>query len=68
MSKYIDGDTLDEVRDAFRQGTPIVHIATKLGIEPDDLRHRPGLPCATAIPRARQDFDLFASVRTDAFL
>jgi len=57
-TRYIDGGTLDEAREAHRQGVSIDRLAEKLGIEPDDLRRRLGLKPSTPAA-AEADFDLW---------
>lgn len=54
MSKYLDGDTLDEARDAIRSYVPIEQVAGQLGIEPDDLRNRLDLPYGAKRQRGGQ--------------
>jgi len=64
---YIDGATLDEALDAHRQGIPIARLAERLGIEPDDLRRRLGLPAPQTEPQT-DDFDLWSVDRLDELL
>ena len=66
-TRYIDGGTLDEAREAHRQGVSIDRLAEKLGIEPDDLRHRLGLKPSTPAA-AEPAVDLWAVDRANVIL
>ncbi len=51
--KYIPADFLEEARLAIRAGVPIGDVSRRLGIEPDELRHRLGLPVSKREPAVR---------------
>ena len=71
---YIDSDTLDQAFDFYcqngRSNEILTKLAERLGIEPDDLRHRWGLPMSKPSPAVDDgdDFNLFATERLDGVL
>ena len=65
---YIDGATLDEVREALRQGQPLERIAGKLQMTPEHLRNMLGLPSSKPSPAKSDGTDLFDCERLDGVL
>ena len=68
---YIDGSTLDEAREAIRQGVTLEKLAGQLRVETATLANLLGLPQWKAIPSSDTDaaeFDLFAAERLDGVL
>lgn len=62
---YHDGDTLDQAFDLWcqtgRSSDQLRMLADRLGIEPDDLLQRWGLPSLKPVPTDQdQDFDLWS--------
>lgn len=66
---YIDQDTLDQCREAMRQGVTLETLAGKLQCSPEHLANLLGLPQWKQIPQqASDEFDLFATDRLDSVL
>jgi hypothetical protein len=68
---YIDGDTLDQCREAIRQGGKVHLLAGIVGCSPGHLATLLGEPQWKQIPASESkadEFDLFASERLDAVL
>ncbi len=66
---YIDQSTLDEAREAHRQGVPLSVLAGKLHCSPEHLASLLGLPQWKQVPAADDAaVDLWASDRLDAVL
>lgn len=60
MNLYIDGATLDEAREALRQGQSLESLAGKLNCSPEPLARLLGLPALQPVPQD-QDCDLWAA-------
>ena len=52
---YIDGSTLDECREALRQGKQLDELAGKLHCDPDHLARMLGLPALKPVPTDEPD-------------
>ena len=67
---YIDGSTLDECREALRQGRKLEDLAGVLKCTPEHLRRLLGEPVWKQIlhDNSGTDFDLFAADRLDGVL
>lgn len=67
---YIDGQTLDEAREAHRQGVSLAALAEKLHCNASHLVWLLGLPRAQHVPQADADVecDLWAVDRLEAQL
>jgi hypothetical protein len=68
MNIYIDGDTLEDARDAYLHGVPIGFIAARLGTSADKLIDQLGVPRRSSVPELDQEIDLFATDRLEAVL
>ena len=68
--KYLDSDTLSEVRNALRAGVPLTDLAGRLDVQPADLRRVLGLPAAQDADAKAPDsaLDLWAEDRSNAAL
>ena len=56
--RYIDGDLVASIMDAFRKHVSVDQISERTGIDPADIRQLVGEP--VVVPAAAdQDFDLF---------
>ena len=65
--KYIDGDLVAAIRDAFRKHVPIDQISERTGIDPADIRQLVGEP--VVVPAAAdQAVDLWAVDRLEGVL
>jgi hypothetical protein len=66
----IDGPTLDEAREAHRQGVPLATLAGKLRCDTDHLTRLLGLPQWRQVPADVPDgcVDLWRADRLDAVL
>jgi len=59
-TNYLDGDTLAQCREAIRQGSRIIDLAARLGVNPSHLARMLGMPVIQPVPAAAdQDGDLF---------
>lgn len=69
-TRYFTQDTLDEAREAHRQGVPLTTIAVKLRCETGHLAGLIGLPQLQAVPAndGPHESDLWASDRLAAQL
>jgi hypothetical protein len=65
---YIDGDTLDQCREALRQGRTLDSLAGQLRCSPEHLAKLLGISTAPKPIPAADEFDLFACDRLDAVL
>ena len=66
---YIDASTLDECKEAIRNGRKLEFLAGQLRCEPEHLANLLGLPAWRAVPTTLTDeFDLFATDKLDAQL
>ncbi len=65
---YIDGDTLDQCREALRQGRTLESLASQLRCSPEHLARLLGISTAPKPIPAADEFDLFACDRLDAVL
>jgi len=67
---YIDADTLDQCREALRQGSTLEKLANQLRVETATLANLLGLPQWKPIPADDIDapFDLFEVDRLDGVL
>ncbi|MCA9036411.1 MAG: hypothetical protein KDA91_14850 [Planctomycetaceae bacterium] len=63
---YIDGDTLQDIRNAYGMGVPLDQLAAQVGITEPELRRLLGLPQWG--PEVQTQPDLFADDRLDAVL
>jgi len=69
MSGYLDSDTLDQCREAIRQGLRIIDLAARLGCNPSHLARRLGMQAIQPVPAAAdQAVDLWAVDRLDGQL
>lgn len=69
MSKYIPGGLLEEVRDLRRQGRSLESLASRIGIEPEELATLLGEQVKREVKAAADaTFDLFATDRLDGVL
>lgn len=66
---YIDGDTIQDARNAHGMGVPLQKIAGHLGVSEPELRQALGIPLPAPQPVNDAGMDLFAAVdRLDAIL
>ena len=56
---YVDGDTLDEIANAYGLGVPLETLAAQVGTTEDDLRRLLGLPKWKQLPQ-QTELDLWA--------
>lgn len=63
---YIDADTLDQCREAMRQGKSLESLAGKLRCSPEHLSRLLGLPTLRPVPK--DDCDLWAADALEAVL
>ena len=73
IGTYFDGDTLDQAFDCYcqsgRSSDQLQKLAEQLGIEPDDLLQRWGLPATKPVAETpTAEFDLWAVDRLDSIL
>ena len=54
---YIDGDQLDEIRNAYGCGIPLERLAAQLNIAEDALRRLLGLPAWKPEPELQKSLD-----------
>jgi hypothetical protein len=54
---YIDGDTLQDIANAYGCGVPLDRLAAQVGTDEDDLRRRLGLPEWKRLPEQLVLFD-----------
>lgn len=64
---YIDQDTLDECREALRQGSTLDFLAGQMRMTPDTLANLLGIPQWKQIP-VEPETDLFALDRLEDVL
>jgi hypothetical protein len=65
---YIDGATLDEAREAIRQGKKLEALAGILKCTPEHLARLLGISTAPKRIPATDEFDLFAADRLEGVL
>jgi hypothetical protein len=67
---YIDADTLDQCREALRQGSTLENLAGQLRVDTAKLAELLGLPLLKPIPQdnRRSDLDVFAADRLEGVL
>ncbi len=65
---YIDASTLDECREARRQGRTLEYLAGQLQCEPEHLATLLGEPAWKSEPSFDDGFDLWSADRLDAVL
>lgn len=65
---YFDGATLDEAREAIRQGCTVQSIAGKLGCSPEHLANVLGISTAPKPVSTSDEFDLWAVERLQEVL
>jgi hypothetical protein len=68
---YVPADIIDEARDRRRQGDSLVSLASRIGINPDDLATLLGEPAWKQIPDSESQndsCDLWASDALDRVL
>jgi hypothetical protein len=65
---YFDGATLDEAREAIRQGCTVQSIAGKLGCSPEHLARLLGIAAAPKPVPENDEFDLWAVERLQEVL
>jgi hypothetical protein len=53
---YIDGDTLDDIRNAHACGISLELLAAQVGVSEDELRRLLGLPAWKQLPQ-QNEFD-----------
>lgn len=59
---YLNGDQVEEIREAIRRGVQLDAISQKLGVDPDELARLIGLPSWRSVPQTSNDsrIDLWA--------
>ena len=68
-ANYLDSDTLDQCREAIRQGSRIIDLAARLRCTPEHLGQLLGMSVIQPVPAdPDQDGDLFACDRLDGVL
>ena len=65
---YIDGDTLDQCREALRQGRTLDSLAGQLRCSPEHLAKLLGISTAPKPIPTTDEFDLFAVDRLEGVL
>ena len=65
---YIDGDTLDQCREALRQGRTLESLASQLRCSPEHLARLLGISTGPKPIPATDEFDLFAADRLEGVL
>ena len=65
--KYIDGATIDDCKNALRQGATLQTLGERLGIDPAELARLIGVPVIVAVP-VTDEPDLWRSDELDGVL